>query len=177
MAIGSEPNTKRTLGLDLLEPNTKTNGHGPLGAQHKEDLRLFREESAHKAEQSTAPLDLDPWAHMPCILKSTLHEPPLGPCLDIEKNRYENPPSSSPPFIFGQTPLLEEFVCLWGPGLPETVELSLPLTILPFGMGFSLGFSEETETSLSREESTIKVLDNSMKPSEFSEDAFQESGM
>ena len=50
MAIGSEPNTKRTLGLDLLEPNTKVNGHGPLGAQHKEDPGLFREESAHKVE-------------------------------------------------------------------------------------------------------------------------------
>ena len=91
-----EPNTKRTLGLDLLEPNTKANGHGPLGAQHKENPGLFREESAHKAEQFTAQLDLDPWAHMPCILKSTLHEPPLGPCLDIEKNRYKNPPPPPP---------------------------------------------------------------------------------
>ena len=114
---------------------------------------------------------------MPCIMKSTLHEPPLGPCLDIEKNKYENPPSSSPPFIFVQTPLLEEFVCLGGLGLPETVELLLPLTILPTGTGFSIGFSEETETSLSREESTIKVLDNSMKPPKFSEEASQESGM
>ena len=101
MAIGLEPNTKRTLGLDLLEPNTKANGHGPLGAQQKDDPGLFLEESAHKVEQSTASLNLDPWAHMPCILKSTLHEAPLGPCLDIEKNRYENRPSSSPPFIFG----------------------------------------------------------------------------
>ena len=162
-----------TVSLDLLEPNTKVNELGPFGAQHKEDSRHFWEGSSlgPKVGLSTASLDLDP-----CILKSTLYEPPLGPCLDMENDRYENPPSPSSPFVFGQTPL-EEFVCLGGPGLPETVECPLPLTILPTETDLSVRFSEETETKFSNEDSTIKVLDNPMKPPDFSEEALHESGM
>ena len=127
-----EPNSQTAnrpsnMGLDLSEPNTKANGPRSLEAQHKEDSGHFWEASplGPKARPSTVRLDLDP-----CSLKSTLHEPPLGPCLDMENDRYENPPPS-PPFVFGQTPLLEEFVYLGGPGLPETLEFPLSLTILP----------------------------------------------
>ena len=51
------------------------------------------------------------------------------------------------------------------------------MTILPVGTDFSAGFSEETEIKFSRDDSTIKVLDNSMKPLDFSEEASQKSGM
>ena len=100
---------------------------------------------------------------------------PLGPCLDLENERYENSPSPSPPFIFSQTPLLEEFVCLGGPSLPETIEFPHPLAILQVGMDFLARFSEEAETRLSNEDSTIKVF--SKKFPDFREEAIQESGM
>ena len=72
---------------------------------------------------------------------------------------------------------MEEFVCLGGPGLLETVKFPLLLTIFPIGTDLSVGFSKETETRFSNEDSTIKVLDNPMKPPDFSEEALQESGM
>ena len=76
----SNPGGLGTLGLDLSvpqhkedsleEPNPRvTNGHGP-----------FWEESSlgPKAGPSIVPLNLD---LDPCVLKSTLREPPFGPLL------------------------------------------------------------------------------------------------
>ena len=70
---------------------------------------------------------------------------------------------------------MEEFVCLGGLGLPETVEFTRPLAILPTGTDFLAGFSEEAETRLSNEDSGIKVF--SKKLLDFSEEAIQKSGM
>ena len=72
---------------------------------------------------------------------------------------------------------MEEFVCFEGLGLPEIVELPLPLTMLPAGTDFSAGFSEEVETRSSNEDSTFKVVDNSKKLLDFSEEAYKESVM
>ena len=135
----------------------------------------FWEESSlgPKGGPSIAPLDLDP-----CSLKnliSTLHEPTSGPCLDLENDRYKKYFPTTP--VFGRTFLLEEFVCLGGPGLPETVEFPQPLAILPAETDLSARFLEDSETRFSSEDSMIKAFDNSKKLLDFSKEAIQESGM
>ena len=110
-----------------------------------------------KVGPSVAPLDLDPF-----FLKNnltTLQEPISGLCLDLENDRYENSPPFSPS-VFGQTPPLEEFVCLGGFALLESVGFPHPLAIFPAGADFSMGFLEDSKTRFLSEDSEIKVNDN-----------------
>ena len=119
-----------TLDLDFLDPQHKEDFLEEPKPQVLDGPGPFWEESslAPKAGSFTAPLDLDPFSLKNLI--STLHEPTLGPCLDLENDRYEKSPPPSILSIFGQNPLLEEFVCYGGSGLPETEELSQFLAIL-----------------------------------------------
>ena len=108
-----------------------------------------------------------------------LHEPTSSPCLDLENDRYryEKSPPPSPPFVFGRTPSMEEFVCLGGSALPKTVEFPQLLAIIPAEADLSTGFLEDYGTRFLREDLEIKVFDISEKLSDFSEEAIQESGM
>ena len=96
-------------------------GHGP-----------FREDSSlgPKVGPSIAPLNLNPSSLKNFI--STLHEPTSSPCMVLENGGYGKSPPT-PTYVFFRTPLLEEFVCLGGFSLLESIEFQQSLAIFPTG--------------------------------------------
>ena len=96
-----------TLGSDLSDLPQVANGLGPFWEELVLGPKAWSSppDLGPKAGSSTAPLDLDPY-----VSKPTFHESSLGFCLDLEIDRYENSSSPSTPFVFSQTPPLEEFV-------------------------------------------------------------------